>query len=287
MPVPAVATGANPYGPQISFRTESVLPPAAVYVGPDDALLLDARCPSITAPLHLTLRRLNPDGEISSDQYDLKVGTSGAAEQTFTIPPAEGYILSAHCRTDAAERGQLFVKLHARRNVGGTDQALGHLFFQGYISTDDHLGYPQSPTQSSLDGRGWLHAIPAQISGPGVPVIWTVPQGLRWLVRVVTAQLTTDSLVYTRNIVMQLNDASGTQFAVFPSNYGQPASTTATYTWGEGLQMATQQGFVSAPLVSDLLLSPNWQVALGSVPIIDADDQWASGTIMVEEYVGT
>lgn len=286
MPVPMVATGANPYGPQIGFRTEDVLPPAAVYVGPDDALLLEARAPTVSAPVHLTLRRLTPDGEISSDQYDLNVSTSGVQVQEFIIPPAEGYILSAHCRSETPERGQLFVRLHARRNIGGTDQALGQLFFQGYVTTDDHLGYPQSPTESSLSGRGWLRVVSPANPPAGQAVFIGVPQGVRWALRGVTVQLNTSAATPVRYPLVDIVNAVGFAQLKFPAAQSQGPSMAASYVWAEGLAPITAGPGGVAPLSSDLLISAGWGIVITTLQL-DAADQFLSASVYVEEYVAT
>lgn len=286
MPYAPRATFDNPYGPQVSFRTEDILPPGAVYIGPDDALTLDARAPTVAAPLHLTLRRLTPQGLVSSDQYDMVISTTGVNVQTFVVPPSEGYLLSAHLFSETPERGQLFVKLHARRNVGGTDHALGHLFVQGYISTDDHLGYPQSPTESSLSGRGWLRVITFANPPAGANFSLVVPQGVRWLLRAVYGQLALDPAGAARTVGLSISNPAAAVALAIPVQGTFGPGGGQDFTFAPGLNASSSSGSTATAIPPDLLLSAGWNVNLVE-GVIEPLDQWSQLAIWVEEYVAT
>jgi len=286
MPYPVRATGQNPYGPQVEFRTEEVLPPSAVYLGPDDALLLEVRAPSVTATLQLSIRRLTPDGEVTAELYSWNVGTTGAAIQTQLIPPAEGYILSAHVESDTPERGQVFVKLHARHNLSGTDPTLGHLFLQGYVTGDDHLGFPQSPTESSISGRGWLHAIPMTAGTIPQAIGITVPQGVRWLLRTFKAQLLTSATAGTRLTALRVIEAATAQYWDYPVAGTQGPGLNVVYEWGPGLGLIQTADVATGPTPEELLFGPGWKVQTHTDGFDTSitPDQWTSGVILVEEY---
>ena len=293
MPYPLTASGANPYGPEISFRTENVLPPASVYVGPDDALLLEARAPSVAAQLDVSLRRLMPTGEISSDFYSWRISTAGDNIQTQLVPPAEGYILSVHMESDTPKRGQLFCKLHARHNLSGTDPTLGHLLVQGYVSHDDHLGFPQSPTESSLSGHGWLRAIAMPSVPRGSQLSYTVPPGVCWLLRAVTGLYTTSAIGNPREAYLQFTDPAGVVQMFIPAGNTQAPTApvlTSSYTWAPGLMPAQSGGVYTAGLPQDLLLAAGWTVNTG-VQGADTNpatgDFWQQLAVSVEEYVST
>jgi hypothetical protein len=285
MPYPLTAGFENPYGPQISFQTENILPPGAVYIGPDDALILEARAPSVTANLYLTLRRLTPQGLVSSDQYQWSVSTAGLAAQDFAIPPSEGYLLSAHCRSDAVERGQLFVKLHARRNLGGQDVSLGHLFFQGYVSYDDHLGFPQSPTASSLDGRGWYRVLTPPDPPAAQEFSYTLTQGIRWILRSVRGQFTTSAAPGDRSPFLDIHIPGASGDLLIPAGVAQPPSAIGAFEWIVGTPIFSQGANNFAPLPPDLLIAGGWAIQTQTIPALAAGDQWGSFTITAEEYV--
>jgi hypothetical protein len=287
MPYPATAPAVNPYGPQISFQTEQTFPPSAVYIGPDDALEIDVHAPSIASTVNLTLRRLTPRGEISSDVYAWPVPATGPGVQTMTIPPSEGYLLSAHCWSSNPRRGQVFVRFTARRNEGGIDVSLGHLFLQGYITANDHLGYPQSPTQSSLDGRGWVRTIVGTV--PGLALNWTIspPPGVRWILLAVEATLSTAGAGGSSTFALQVMDLSTGSYLYIPPVYTQTVNTSVVYTWLPGIQASSTASRSFAPLPPELLMSSTTQLASDSFGVVLTGDQWSAPTLLVEEYAAS
>jgi hypothetical protein len=280
------ATFANPYGPQVTFRTEDILPPGAVYIGPDDALTLDARAPTVSAPLHLTLRRLMPQGVISSDQYDYVISTTGTNVQEQIIYPSEGYLLSAHAFSEAPERGQLFIKLHARRNALGSDHAFGHLLMQGYISVDDHLGFPQSQPESSLSGRGWLRVITYPNPPAGSNFGFVVPQGVRWLLRAVYGQLVLSGAGTARSVSLIIGNPAGAVALAIPVQGSFGPGGGADFTFAPGVAPTSSSGSIATPIPPDFLFSAGWNVSLVE-SVIQPLDQWSLISVYVEEYVAT
>lgn len=280
-----LAPPGNPYGPEVTFQTQSILPPGAVYLGPDDTLALQARSPSVSSVLHLTTRRLTPQGEIKSDPVDVTVATVGTAVFETVIPPAEGFLLSAHLRGDAVSRGQCFVKLLVKRATGGTDLTLGHLLFQGYVSADDHLSYPQSPTESSLNGRGWTHSLTAVNPAPAANVVVTVPVGVRWILKGFKAVLATSAAVRTRTVLFAILDNLGNTAGVSPPLLNQTASQSIEYTYGPGLSAVASPALASTIGISvDLVLPAGWQMILQDFNA-DGADQFSQIVLFVEEFV--
>jgi len=71
--------------------------------------------------------------------------------------------------------------LYVQRGAGAAQTMLGALLAQGYVSTTDSIGFPQSVPEASISGRGYyrLTAIPAA----GVAdVLIVVPAGVLWRV---------------------------------------------------------------------------------------------------------
>ena len=281
---PTLAGQNNPVGPQVSFRTQSILPPAALYVGPSDQLEFEARCPSTSSALALTVRLLTPQGIIEEYQASYTVATAGTAVFSALMTPAEGFVLSAHLHGDAVSRGQCFCKLHLRKNPTGTDLVLGALLFQGYVSADDHLSYPQSPTESSLNGRGWLRAILGTPPGAGNSYFLQVPAGVRWQVRSIYAGVSTDVTAGSRYLICQLTDSAFHLVGASPNLVAQTASQLRFYTWAFAAAQGTADLYSINPLPGDALLPSGFYLALNFISLGPADAIQAVYTL-VEEWV--
>jgi hypothetical protein len=283
-----VAPYDNPYGPLVKFRTLGIFPPSAVYVGPSDALEFEARSPSVSTAVNVTVRILTPQGEIKEIPLAFTVATSGTAVFTSRVPPTEGFVLTAHASANNASRGQCFVKLHLLKNPGASAALLGALLFQGYLSADDHLSYPQSPTESSLTPPGWTHTI--IITAPGAGNDWSTqaPAGVRWRLKTVFAAFTASATVASRGPRVILTDSAARLIADLPISPAITASQVCDFTWGEGL---TPQSIVLANLVIDTaqlpgqLLLPQQAFVKSLTNSLQAGDAWTAILLTVEEFV--
>jgi hypothetical protein len=232
-----------------------------VYIGPDDALQLEMKAPSVAADVNVTLRRLLPDGTISTDFYSYHVSTVGTAKQTVLIPPAEGYILSVHLESDTPARGQLLVKMHARHNLGGTDDALGHLLVQGYVSVDDHIGYPQSPTESSISGHGWFHTVSAPAVAANTQAVIGVPTGLRWRVINIQAQVaSTFAAPQLPVLAFTVSSPPSTYYFAGPSV--PSGALTTGLDWAPGFPFNAATGFYTAPFPPEVFMTQGADLSL-------------------------
>lgn len=282
MPLPLVAPAGNPYGPLVHFRTQGIFPPTAVYVGPSDSIEFEARSPSVTTTVTVTLRILTPQGEIKEIPQTFVVATVGTGVFTHAIPPTEGFILTAHASADNASRGQCFVKMELIKNPGQGQVLLGALLIQGYLSADDHLSYPQSPTESSLNGAGWVHTI--AIANPAAGADWftQVPSGVRWRVRGLTARLTTSAVAGARAVALKLQDAGVLEWTIIGPANNQGPSQGVTYSWAPGLTPA----FVldqTIGLPADVIMPALFVMQTQTVGM-DVGDQWSAIRLLIEEY---
>lgn len=284
MPIALNASNENPYGPLVNFQTEGVFPPSAVYVSPDDSIVMLVRNPTTDVTLHLSIRMLTPQGEVKATHQDFIVPKGAGNATPCTLPPSEGFLLSATVYAPVVSRGQCFVKVFLAQGPVVTDATLGALLCQGYVSDDDRLGYPQSPTESSLNGRGWVHGV-VFASTPFVDN-WSiaVPDGARWNLKSVSASVTVSAAPGNRQAVVNIHDPIGGLILELPQPYPLPATTTTNVTWGDGLAFATGLAY-TAPLVRDFILGPGW-IIKGRIDGFAAGDSWVANIgVNVEEYV--
>ena len=284
MPYPLLASQGVPYGPLVTFRTQAILPPSAVYVGPNDLVVLEGRAPSVAVPFTMAIRILTPQGEIKETILAGTISTVGLAVNDFSTTPNEGFLVSAHISSTNASRGQCFVKCFLKKQAGQFDFTLGHLLFQGYISTDDHLGYPQSPTESSLNGRGWTHVVVLSNPPAGSSASFVVPTGVRWLFKSIFFQLTTSAAVANRFAEIAYSDPGAHQVAFLQAPAAQTANLTTSYTFGQGLQILTGNQLQMSALPVDILAQSGFTVFV-EVLTMQAADQLQFVAAEVEEWI--
>jgi len=284
MPLPAVANYENPYGPLVSFRSQRVFPPSAVYVSPDDALALEVNSPYGTFTIHSTLRTMTPQGEMKATHWDQIIQQTGATSTTVTLPPSEGFLISASISVPAAKRGQVFCKLYLLRGNVGPDPTLGALLCQGYSAGVDRLSYPQSPTESATSGDGVLTKVVPAVPAPGADLVAVVPAGQRWRVKSVFVQLITNVTAGNRTALFNFFDDVGASAGFIPPAAVVGPSSNINFTWGDGVAYANLGLSQSIPILRDLILSPGWGLATLTLGM-SAGDQWGQAFVFVEEYV--
>jgi len=282
---PTAALQGAPYGPLVSFLTQNILPPGAVYVSPNDVVELIARSPTVATNIQMTVRFLSPAGIVTSSLYTATIATAGTATQSVQMTPQEGFILSVQVVANNASRGQCFVKLQLHQNPAGGDPTLGALLLQGYVSADDHLSYPQSPTESSLNGRGWIHVV--SLANPGAGSEWsvTVPAGVRWQVRAINATLQTSAAVANRTPCVRIVPLALGSGILTPVGTAQAASLVLLYSWWNGAYPLSTGTLQSAPLPTQLLL-PAASVVTSFTNNLQVADAWTNISLDIEEWVG-
>jgi len=283
MPTVASPT-ANPYGPLTTFKTENVLPPAAVYLGPQDSILVSCFSPSLSAAVTVCYRLLTPQGKIITSQ---QVFTNPASPfgGGITIPPSEGYLLSLTVQCGAAARGQMFVRVFLMGSqVLTAASPIDQLLAQGYTTGRDTVAYPQVAPENSLSGRGWLHSVTIAAPAPGAFWSQTVPAGVRWILKSVQTGITTSAVVGNRVPLVSIEDTGSNVLANMLGPGVITASQAFNLSWFDGGAFQTIGVFMEAPTVRDCILSPGYLIA-GNFGSLGAADQFTATQLFVEEWV--
>jgi hypothetical protein len=284
MPVPENVTQQNPYGPLITFQSQNILPPSAIYVGPNDSIFLQVFAPTVAVIVSLYYRFLRPDGQLISNNRQVTGGGVGNANFALTIAPSEGFLLSMVVSSGATSRGQCFARAFIVPGGLQTVSTFAHLFLQGYASQVDAASFPQGPLESSLNGRGWLRDV--IVNGPSQPILTAiVPTGAHWLVRAVNFTVQTSIAVGNRTLVASVTDTLGnnTYNQVAPATI--PASTLVTCAFGSGGTSAASNILQSAGFPNEMILPAGWhlQAQIAGGDIADAIQVLF---VTVEEFVG-
>lgn len=285
MPPGQTAGSDQPVGPTVTFRSQDIFPPTALYVGPGDALHFEFKTPGFTGNATLAIRFLSPQGEIVPEFYTLAVSASNVSNSVMHIPHAEGFILSAVIFAGAQSRGQAFAQLLLHIG-GGTGQSVhAHVLLQGYLTAYDSLAYPLSPPESSIGGRGFPSVQIFAAPFPANFAIVTVPLGRRWIVRGCNVRYNTSPVAGNRQIELIIDDGgAGDNGIIAYGTMVQPANTQVDYSWGDGLTTTSNALFQNMGLPNELALLAGWRLQFGAENM-QAGDQVGGPKLLVEEFI--
>lgn len=284
MPYAPRATLDNPYGPQITFRTEDVLPPTALYISPEDSVWVWAVVTNIAADLYLQIRMLMPTGEIKLIPYDFNATAAYSWAPVFSVPPVEGYILGVQICADNPPRGQCYVSVMVMRGTPPTLMNAGQVLCQGYTSTMNILSYPESTLQSCFDGPGALGTIYLP-NVTGAPAFFQPNAYTRWKFMSCLFALTTSATAGNRNVFVALIDPLNVTVGIWPASVAQPPSTTYQYTFSAGGSNNAVAPLVTIGGPAEVWVSPQGQVELNASNL-QPGDVFNSMAGYVEEWVG-
>jgi len=282
IPSPIFQAGDNPSGPEVTFQTQRILPPSAIYVALDDALCLKAfyNIPGGTSFV-VTLRLLRPDGIVMPQVFSFTISNAFGGTQFF--PPAEGFLLSATITSDAANARQCFVKLMViRGGQTSQDQHPGQIFCQGYAGGLAYLSFPQSPIESALSGYGSQKNYTVGTT-PGHDLSLGGPGFTTNRIEVIQFTLITSAAVANRIVHLHIL-ANGFDYVFTWNGVTQTAGQTLVYNAAPGIQPFTSGVLNYTPLPSPWLLNNTWSI-LTVTSGLDAADQFSSVQVTTEEWI--
>lgn len=279
----------NPYGPLVTFRTEDVLPPAALYISMNDSIAATFIASLPGTSFTMILRILLADGTIQIESYN-STAPINPLVPNILVPPVEGYLLGAVIeRTDALNcsawvtcgfyRGAIIPPLVS------LPPNSGQVIIQGEIITNSPLAWPNSPVQEAGTGAGIMRTIPLTVAAG---TNWSVGPNVnaRWDVVAAECQLTCSATAATRLVSLHCLDSSGDGIARTFASVTQTASQSYNYYFFRGAApLFINANMVVAPMPQDLYLDVG-QTLKSQVIGLDAGDTWAFVTVTVKEWVG-
>lgn len=272
--------------PAIVLAAENIPPSNAVLVTPDDALFMNAWSSIAGFIVRITVRLLAPDGTITVSKYDVTLsGTRVAVPQFF--PLADGFIISAVVSGNnnaSSGRGQVYAALYLQRAPASTQPYLTQQLCAGYITNHTNLFYPYGPVEYSVAGYGNIRRITGTQPAAGAECAETVPVGAIWRLISFSVLLNTSATVAARNPNIVLDDGT-TAFASAGAAAIMAASTGTTLTWAIGLpSIATWATLMSMSLPNGMFLPSGFRIRTLTAAI-QAGDQYAAPSYLVEEWL--
>lgn len=268
----------------VQFRRKGVQPASTVYVAQDDTIELRGISPTTSTTINVSLRYMNPKGEIIPEFYTIVVNGTAAAPTLKQIPGSEGFLLSASIEGNPVQRGQCFVSLVLIRGLGSGDNTFGGVILQGYVAPVGSIGFPQTPVQQGVDGRGAMRAVVGTVPAAGGEVLDVVPAGRQWILRAARVSLTTAVAVANREATLTVDDGAGHIMAQSADPTVIAASLTFALSWAAGFVTALGVASHSIPWMYECRLLPGWRITTVTAAI-QAADQYTAPVYMIEEFI--
>lgn len=284
MPYAPRATLDNPYGPQITFRTEDVLPPSAYYVSPEDQVTVWVVTDVLAQTISLQLRLLMPTGIVQLIPYQFSPTSTYTWGPVFEVPPWEGYLLGAMCWSSNPLRGQTFVSVQVMRSAPPNLQRAGVVLLQGYISELSVLSYPTSPIEGTFSGRGAFLTITLP-NQTGSNIIFGAPANTLWKLCSLVFNLITSAAAGNRVINMVEHDVNGVQTGAWPYPNAQAPLTNFLYCFSPGASSSVQAPYITIGAPDELFV-PGLTSIGTYVAGLDASDTFTNVAARFEEWMG-
>lgn len=286
MPYPGLAPR-NPYGPQVTFLTHNVPPPAERYLGPSDQIILSIRVPYGVAAVTIGVRLLTLRGEVMPiREIYVNLTSPPLLPILKALEPIEAFLLDAIVTATGVQRGQCFCQLLAKRSAGAAQTFTGALLAQGYVSDVDALGFPQSQPESSLAPPGFIRIVP--FNGGGASTFnFPVPPGVRWVLLALAVQNTsTDPGPTGIRIQLSVLDAGGALIEQAFSNFGYNGILTSEMSFGIDLSPDgdVTNSNANAWFGFPLHVPPGGSIFLDQTPSL-FPSVFGLGRLMVEEWI--
>jgi len=152
--------------PAVSYLERGVPPPAPLYIGPNEALIVDTWNSMTPAALAIVARVLTPSGEVHTSRW-AHTPTSNRARTTTYHRVPEGFLLSLIVDATGAayRRGHCWCQVGIQVGEGATGVPHAQLI-SDYVTGTARLAWPGGQLRSSVEGRGWSFASLARIRRP-------------------------------------------------------------------------------------------------------------------------
>jgi hypothetical protein len=136
----------------------------------------------------------NTDRSLASDDFPLGVGSL--------------LNLTACAASGTPEVGQTFLAVRIVRGQGPGSTPCGTMI-QGYVTLRNHLAWPGSPVEDSLDKSYYYYWVPVADPGSGHEIDVQVPTGARWQLIVFATALRRDIGSSSSNVYLMHCDTGG------------------------------------------------------------------------------
>lgn len=226
--------------------------------------------------------------ELSGDIHAYErtvVLTDDRVRSRVDIPLGVGYIvnLAVFAANASPIIGQTFTSIKLIRGLGGATVVLG-LLVQGYVTSQQGLGWPGSPIMSSIEGRGSIRRVTGTDPAAGVEITESVPTGARWRVETMNFVLVTSAAGSPRFLLVIADDGALITLQ-HRASQSHPISTSANYTVSaSGYASLVTANNIPVAIPPDLLLFGGYRLRTATSGL-DSGDNFGAPQFLVEEWL--
>lgn len=270
--------------PAVGYAERGVPPPAPLYIGPGEHLVVDTWSSTAPAALAIVARVLTPAGQVHTSRWAHTPNTDRTRATTYHAL-AEGFLLSvAVDATGAAcRRGHCWCQVGIQIGSGATGVCHAQLI-SDYVTGTARLAWPGGQLRSSVEGPGLIRSITGSDPAAGAEISETVPAGARWRLIAMRCTLTTDVTVATRQVTLLVDDGTTVCYSVGATN-NHTASIVGYYNAGVVGMLASAASTQQAlPLPEQLQLLAGYRLRTSTYALV-AGDNWSAPQLLVEEWI--
>lgn len=236
--------------------------------------------------VNLNARVIDNAGAITVASWTITPATDRSiSEQTFPLGVGALMNVTAFVTGATPKIGQTYVQVFLKRGDGAAAQIYAQLL-GGYCTSNQHVSWPGSPIQSSLEGGGVIRTFGGTLPAAGANLSETVPTGARWELLFVSAAFTSSATVTGREIRLRLRSGADL-IGVIPGPSPVPASTSVQITWGQALETISPMPLVrvdTTPLPRNAILLAG-QIFDTSTVNIQPGDSYSAPIYTVREWL--
>lgn len=204
------------------------------------------------------------DRQVVLTRQTIQAGVIFPIGSTTEYPLNEGALLNLRVGVGAAtvQYGLAWVRVQLILGAGASANVIGTLA-QGFVSTQNDLGWPGSPIEKQDQAAGFLLSEPGVLGGSSV--LWTVPASERHRVTCGRFSYTCSAAAGNRNAFVAVIDNAANYVYVGESGLTFGAGIGFNYSFAAG-QSPSADGAASnfhLPFPNDLELMAGWQVQVG------------------------
>jgi hypothetical protein len=270
--------------PAVGYAERGVPPPAPLYIGPNEHLVVDTWSSTAPAALAIVARVLTPGGEVHTSRWSHTPNTDRSRATTYHALP-EGFLLAVIVDATGAayRRGHCWCQVGIQ--VGGAATGVPHAqLISDYVTGAARLAWPGGQLRSSVEGPGLLRSITGTDPPAGSEICETVPTGARWRLLSMYFTFLTGGTVANRFVTLAFDDGTNV-FGRTSANYIHTAGIEVIYAALTNTQRGDIGALIGIPLaIPGQELSAGWHLRTVTGNFQVSDD-FSVPQLLVEEWI--
>ena len=271
---------------EVGFAKQFVQPPSARYITRDDRLYILSYAVTPGETLAIRARILTPTGEVVTLDFAHAVDPFARISGLEAFDLREGFLLDVGVFNTGGtiRRGEVYVQIGLLRGNVNTGSFVTTLA-SGYIEGLGSVFWPDGPIESTIAGPGRLFTLIGTDPIAQCEILETVPTNARWKIHSFSAILTTQATGGNRRVYLQFQESGPTILYRVATVAIHGNNLTITHTWRPGMEPNNLLGGRMETSLTDCPLLLQGGFIGTDTRNFQANDNWTSPTIVIEEWI--